>query len=184
MRLAVLLLVCGCTAQDVVVADIEAGPDGHPFRTCVGDQDCSPNEFCARHDCANVTGGCAPRPLFCDDDPKPVCDCTNGITYWNDCLRKAASATSSTPGPCEASAFTCDSMTKSCPSGTFCARLYKEGMCDPNGSGACWVLPETCPVDAGGPPYMKCPAAPPDECVDTCNAIRAQATYAQATICN
>jgi hypothetical protein len=182
MRVVVFVLMCGCAAQDIVVAEIEAGPDGHPFRTCVGNQDCAPNELCARHDCADVTGGCAPRPPMCDGDPKTVCGC-DGITYWNDCLRKAAGITADTPGACETNAVVC-SATTPCPSGTFCARLYPEGSCDTNGGGACWGMPDTCPLDAGGTIYKKCPASPPDECADTCTAIRDQGTYAKAPLCN
>jgi len=182
-RLLLSLLVCGCTAEDVVVADIEAGPDGHSFRTCVSNANCSPNEFCARHDCADVTGGCAPRPPFCDGDLKPVCDCTSGITYWNDCVRKAAGATASTPGSCETSALTCDMDASVCPDKTFCARLQPEGDCGV-GTGACWALPEACPVDAGGPIFKKCPANPPNACADMCTAIRDQGTYAAAPLCN
>ena len=178
MRLAAFLLVCGCAAQDVVVAEIEAGPDGHGFRTCVGNQDCAPNELCSRHDCGDVTGGCAPRPPFCDADRQPTCGC-DGITYWNDCLRRGASVTASTPGTCDTNAVTCDATTP-CPTGTFCARLAMTGACDPSSAGACWGLPDTCPADASAT-YERCPNP---KCSDACNAIRDQQAYAQAPTCH
>lgn len=181
-RALLLLLACACSPTDVVVASIEAGPDGPPFRTCVGNQDCSPNEFCERARCDDVTGGCAPRPIMCDESSSPVCGC-DGTTYWNDCVRKSNAATSATQGSCDTSALTCDDATP-CPSGAYCARLYPQGQCDTNGSGACWVLPLNCPeADAGdGLIWMKCPATPLD-CASTCDAIRSQATYASAQSC-
>jgi hypothetical protein len=178
--LAAFLFLCACAPTDVIVAEVEAGPDGSHFRTCVGNQDCSPNEFCDRHSCSDVTGGCAPRPLMCDQgDSNPMCSC-DGLNYWNDCVRKQNGISAATTGECETTATTCDDNTP-CPNGSYCARIFGEGECDPDGGGACWVLPTNCPPsepDAGM--YQKCPNP---TCSGLCDAIRSQQAYAAAPTC-
>jgi hypothetical protein len=162
------------TGDDTRVPEEEGGP------WCSNDEDC-PGAFCAKGSCDAPHGRCqVPRPA-CDDGYAPVCGC-DGVTYWNDCLRQKNSVSARTMGPCSARFVVCeaDAGNSPCPAQASCARLETgfSGPCDPNSPGVCWVLPETCPEDAGTPQWNRCTGgAGAPSCTDQCTAIRSGAPY-------
>ncbi len=191
-----LALVC-CAPQDVVVADVHGldggGGDGHngrPFgKECTTNDECGLSSFCERITCGDATGVCQVRPTFCEDLRAETCGC-NGVTFWNDCLRRQRGEAAAVPGLCT-SASCGGPMKKPCDFyGAYCARLLPQpdAMCDgpikDMIDGFCWVLPQNCPAeDAGGPPgvpkdprWVSCmgPHPPPMDCLSTCDAIRSQ----------
>ena len=166
--LALVLLACAlsgaCSSEEIVLARLPAKNDAGVSidpRRCEDDQDCGATAFCARAACGDVAGTCAGRPSVCDEAPMPVCGC-DGVTYWNDCLRRTAAVTSMFPGECPMDfARTCGGHgdhgrgpgppSEHCPAGATCARLLPrlpEGepfSCPPEVPGICWALPIDCP---------------------------------------
>ncbi len=180
---ASLTLGAGCGEADVIVATTYATADasafdGGPGQTCMTDHDCLAIELCARTTCSDVTGVCARRPTLCDNGLKPVCGC-DGVTYWNDCLRKQSGASTSTAGECSGSFAACGGVSNmECPTGATCNRLVPGPGNDCNLSpvGACWVLPDECPASSSVPPLKGCPPDPPT-CTDVCAAIESGNPY-------
>lgn len=187
---AAAAVVC-CTPEDVVVANVHDGgaqqSDAKPFgKTCTTNDDCGLSSYCERAACGDPTGVCQVIPTFCDDMRAPVCAC-DGVTFWNDCLRRSRGETASIPGICESGAAECGGpMRKTCTLlGASCAKLVRpDARCDGPMQdmidGHCWVLPITCPPSdpmdekwAGcGPPPPPGDAGPMPNCRGTCEAIR------------
>ncbi len=193
-------LSASCSDEQIVLATLPPTFDGGmpgDGRRCVEDKDCTTTEFCARVACGDVAGTCADAPVVCEEEGHPVCGC-DGVTYWNDCLRRSRGITSSTPGECGYNARSCHHGTKSgppgdpsiCPAGTFCAHLQSlagdvpspPDFCGPNAPGSCWALPVVCPDHAGPDRWIAC-GAPQAVCTTTCDAIRSGTTYARAKSC-
>jgi hypothetical protein len=177
------LAFAACSPQEVVVADLPPAPDGGGGAPpCVTDGDCPSNAFCARARCGDVGGRCESVPLLCGPERAPTCGC-NGVTYWNDCLRRAGLVTASTPGECS-SGVACGGHDKlPCPvAGTSGARLVARDRCGPGDDrGTCWMLPPTCGADPG-PTFASCPSPPPAPpgsftCVSACEAIRSEKPF-------
>ncbi len=185
---AVLALVC-CAPTDVVVADVhgalDGGGDSRPFgKSCTVNDDCGPSSFCERTACGDATGVCQVRPTFCDNALLPTCAC-DGVTFWNDCLRRSRGETAAIPGQCTSGAAVCGNFMKPpCPlEGSSCARLLPpDARCDgpmppPDMTdGFCWVVPVTCPptniMDTKWVPCSGGPPPPPMDCKGYCEAIK------------
>lgn len=187
-----LLLVAACADQDIVVADIAQTTDGGdaspPGSACKTNDDCAPNAFCAKSSCDAPSGGCELRPVLCDSDARPTCGC-DGVTYWNDCLRKRTGVAASTHDQCTSYAVCNDPIGASCPvAGASCARLVPpQAPCPPMFPGACWMLPDTCPPppppgspDPRLPTFRDCGMGPGGACSSMCDAIRSGAPHQQA----
>lgn len=175
-----LLGVAACSPQEVVLADLPERPDaGGSSGPCVADADCPASSFCARAACGDVGGRCEAAPVLCDGARAPSCGC-DGVTYWNDCLRRQGRVTSATPGECTMPAGCGGKDHRVCPvEGAACARVYPRDRCSPGDDrGTCWVLPPTCTGDLGPllQPCFPAPGTPPGPppCVDACTAIRSQ----------
>ncbi len=188
----ILALVC-CAPQDVVVADVHGldGGDSKPFgKSCTTNEECGLSSFCERDSCGAATGVCQVRPTFCEDMRAETCAC-DGVTFWNDCLRRQRGETASVPGQCTSAAAECGGPTKCALVGAYCAKLFPQpdAKCDgPREAigGVCWVLPNTCPMEDAGPKHgdpmdpkwITCmggpPPPPPMGCTGTCDAIRSQ----------
>jgi hypothetical protein len=166
VALVVAFVASACGAKDVVVAqEVEAGP-----RPCASDLECRKDDYCAKASCTAIEGVCERRPATCPDDGAPVCGC-DGITYWNDCLRRQVGVAAATQGACPPGvAAACGGpMNAPCANPkASCARLLPPGPCPPDVKGACWIMPATC---APAPPAW-IPCGPQTQCVDTCSAIR------------
>jgi hypothetical protein len=200
--LAGIVLVSACADEEILLARLpptkDAGIAIEPKR-CVDADDCPNSAFCARIACRDEGGICTARPTLCEDEGSAVCGC-DGITYWNDCLRRAAGITAQTPRPCMPDvAQTCGGMgqhgpgpgpaSERCPAGTFCARLLPPSPpgapneCPPDVPGTCWAaLPPVCPVEAGPDRWSGCGALDP-VCRTTCDAIHTGKPHRLAKAC-
>jgi hypothetical protein len=207
--LLVFALVSACAEEEIVLATLPAPSKTAPPKEglrCVEDATCGANEFCARKGCGEVGGACEPRPVICEEDAAPVCGC-DGITYWNDCLRRAAGTTAMTDGECGPSGRLCGIVLPSkvppggppgpgepapgaetCPQDTYCARLLGPSggppvECPADAPGTCWALPAVCPTVGTGPDrWLAC--GPPDGCKTTCDAIRSRQPHRRAKACH
>ncbi len=199
-----------CTPEEIVIASDKRsdGADGSRGDDddkrgaedgCKSTEDCGGEAaLCERSSCKEPLGKCATRPPVCDPAPAPVCGC-DGITYWNDCLRRAFGVTAATLGECPPGTSPCDPVlppkdpkdpppaVQSCPLGASCARLLSVGSsCDkPMPKGACWRLPARCPLDADantGDGFVSC-KDPKSPCTSTCDAIRSEEPMVRAASC-
>lgn len=190
-----LVLVAACEREEILLLTIEADagapvdaalPDAEPpGPSCEDDRGCAPNTFCAKARCGDPSGHCEKRPSFCGDaPPAPVCAC-DGVTYWNDCVRKTRGQPAAFPGECPvAKAAACDDrIGKKCPKGAMCAKLAPAFGCSPDVAGYCWVVPPTCPAPTGVDRFVKCGPTPEPECVDLCAAIKSGVPHASADSC-
>lgn len=176
-----------CGAEEIVVADVPAAPTNGE---CLTDADCSPDAFCAKEACGPIRGLCQRRPVVCGNEASPVCGC-NGVSYWNDCLRREAGVAAAVAGECVVNPAGCGGAGDlPCPAGAVCARLIpNRDACGAAVPGVCWGLPTTCPgrggpsgqggdPDRGGPDedrpaedaWVSC--ANPKECLGVCEAMR------------
>jgi hypothetical protein len=168
-------LLSGCKEAPVVLAsfdEVDSGPERPMPARCIADRDCAPGSYCERRHCEDTTGECHRFPVACTDEEMPSCGC-DGVTYWNDCLRRTAGVSAATIGECTYP-LTC-STEEDCPSGAACARLVgaDPAFCRPDVDGSCWVLPVACPEAASADRWSSCdPADTKDRCIDTCTAIR------------
>lgn len=146
---------------------------------CRTNRDCGQGWLCEKPSCDSETGVCDLRPGKTDLDYAPVCGC-DGVTYWNDVIRRQAGESLLAVDQCSTTVRPCD-VDQDCgvmfPS---CARLVSRGeQCSPSSSGACWVLPPDCPDPVNDPDiWQECrppmPGVPPPPCLDTCRAIRSE----------
>jgi hypothetical protein len=153
------------------------GDGGFEQAPCASAADCMPDWQCEKPSCDAPLGTCSPPPpIFCEREPFPVCGC-DGVTYWNDCVRRQVGAQARTSGECSATACECKTDADCADDAEFavCAHLVQGGeVCHPDDTGACWVLPPQCMPNFGDPPvWQECrpPDASPAPCVDTCLAI-------------
>lgn len=188
---AVMLVAAACTEETIVLANVPADDGGAGDKTwqehprCVNNSDCTPGTFCERRGCADTAGTCEPYPVLCGDEA-PVCGC-DGVTYWNDCLRRAAGLAMAHPGECT-EGRPCDDGARKCPKGALCAKLVGFDDLGPSCHvpvGRCWVLPATCPPPTRADRWDEC--APPERalhCADTCTAIRTERSFVRAISCH
>jgi hypothetical protein len=200
--LAPLLFGAACTKEEIVLAELPPSAEGGAAvaaKRCVDVSDCAEVGFCERRDCADIAGTCQPRPVVCDEEARPVCGC-DGITYWNDCERKAAGITASTTGECTTTAQVCGHNgpraggppggPAQCPPETYCARLLPPPQpgnpppvaCPLDVTGSCWALPAVCPQRAGPDRWNACGPGG-STCVTTCDAIRTGEPHRRANAC-
>jgi hypothetical protein len=159
------------------------GTGGMAPTTCSSEADCMPGWVCNKQGCGSPTGLCVPWPIFCPPDPAPVCGC-NGVTYWNDCIRLQSPDPTefALPGPCSATACSCEIGTDCMVAYASCSHLLPPGEMCGHGMGACWVLPPKCAPSGDSKMWREC--KPPDlgevpQCLDTCNAIATEHSYAE-----
>jgi hypothetical protein len=183
LSLAVVALAPSCKDETIVLASVH-GVDGGggPAVRCTTIDECPTGSFCSKVDCHDAAGTCEPFPAVCGDDEHPVCGC-DGITYFNDCLRRGAGVAAARDDECGHEAVGCDDAV-SCPEATYCARLLGFGGppgCPPGIHGTCWILPTTCPPPSHADRWNACAGG--SQCVDTCTAIRTGAPHVRASSC-
>jgi hypothetical protein len=161
-------------------AGVEAGVPG-----CSSNEDCAPTAFCEKPTCDAGLGTCAVRSLDCSEaGVEQECGC-DGVGYWNDCLRRRDGIASFTPGFCRNRFAGCgEPGDPACPVlDAVCGRVEFGGQCDRRGT--CWVLPDQCDPDAGGPSFVPCGPMmpmppPPPACTNLCSALRSQVPQVRA----
>lgn len=184
------LVVAACSSHDVVLASLGGDDGGAGSVRCSQPRDCPDGSYCELATCGASSGTCQLFPAMCPGDSAPVCGC-DGLTYFNDCLRKSRGVGSSTPGPCLlADATTCGGPAqRACPSNAVCAILLGPGPCPPDAEGACWVLPSACPMppDGGigprGPDRWSSCQTGGTGCLDLCSALRTGGSYQRSPVC-
>ncbi len=184
---ALLFAAAACAPEDIVAAStivpVDASDEAHPG--CMRNEDCADDQFCSKSACQDASGRCEKRPTLCDAAPSAACGC-DGISYFNDCLRRASGVASSTPGECDANAVHCGGLDDgACPAEAYCAKLLPPGPhCPGDPRGTCWVLPSACGAEPpGGDLWSSCQGGGPDVCVPTCQAIRSEQPHVRAFRC-
>jgi Kazal-type serine protease inhibitor domain len=186
--LSVLIATLGqaCSGPDIPLATLPPSDAATPH-VCTSKNDCPEHFYCEKATCDASTGTCQPVPTSCDDVESPVCGC-DGVTYFDDCLRKANSVASSTQRQCGFdSALPCGGPSGArCPAGTFCAQFTfrppgPPGPCPPDVPGFCWALPSACPEATGMMGWDSCSSM--QLCLDTCTAIRQGGAYRHSFMC-
>jgi hypothetical protein len=175
--LPVLIATIGlsCSGPDIPLATLPESDAAAP-QECTSTPNCPEHFYCQKATCQASTGTCQPMPTTCDGMELPYCGC-DGVTYFNDCLRKANGIESSTPMECGfESGRECGGPSGgTCPSGTYCAYFFaRPGPCPPFVPGSCWAIPSACPI-SGMSAWDSCDST--EKCIDRCTAIRQGGTY-------
>jgi hypothetical protein len=180
-----------CSPEVIVLAEVPATDGGaveQPGVRCVESSECGPGAFCDRHRCHEPAGTCVQFPVSCTDDEHPVCGC-DGITYFNDCLRRAAGVAGSEIEECTATAVSCGAPGETCPEGALCARLTgSQGpgrpACHLPQRGHCWVVPAACPPPGRPDRWDECSDdVTAIHCAGTCSAILSGKSFTRAARC-
>ncbi len=178
------LALAACSEETIVLATVPETTDGGrppEILRCVRTADCPRDAFCDKPACDAPTGICRRVPTFCPPEERPTCGC-NGISYFNDCLRRAAGVEASTPDEC-AAPLACNRAAP-CPDGATCALLVAGpgAECAPEPEGVCWVVPPTCPPPLSPDRWESCVPGG-ERCISTCEAILRGVPYRRAGRC-
>jgi hypothetical protein len=185
---AAMFLVAACREDPIILATLEPTDRPPSDVRCVRDE-CPRGTYCEKLACDAPAGTCVPFATVCPSNEEPVCGC-DGVTYFNDCLRRASGAGMAHPGECGREARPCQS-AEECPSGAACSLLtgLDEGDCREL-RGRCWVVPVECPPPSALDRWQPCLPPPPSPepppalpCVDTCTAVRSGAPHTRAFRC-
>jgi len=174
-----------CAPTDVTLAILPIEQEAGPPLRCETSLDCASNLYCDKATCDALSGTCELPPAYCDDDEDPFCG-YDGITYFDDCLRKASGIVCSSQGACPLNAaVTCAGPAdRMCPNGYDCGQLQKlePAVCAANAEGICWLVPAQCP-SPGVNLWDSCLQEGP-HCVDTCTALHDGGAYLRSSTCH
>jgi hypothetical protein len=159
----------------------ESGAPGDGSMHCMTNLDCPSTWFCSKADCANTSGSCAPRPIFCDANALPVCGCDH-VTYWNSCVRQDFGVSAEHAGECGAIGTICTTNADCGAAGVTCEQLLLPPMddCAEPGLGTCWATPNDCGMTTENRRWLACSEpgiGSPASCVTTCDAIQSGKRY-------
>jgi hypothetical protein len=169
-RLVLVVLLAGCDVVDLPLVDVDAGDAFMPMMgaPCSNNDGCLGGQFCEKPACGAL-GRCVAQPPFCDGESRPECGC-DGVTYWNDCLRRQAGQSMRERGPC-VSPRPCDTTTP-CGGEAICARIVDPSQCvGVVPAGACFVLPANSCEGFMPDHFYEC-GSTMTQCLDACGAIR------------
>lgn len=165
---AAVMLTLGCAPYDVVVVRLPTTDGGTP---CARTEECPVGFSCQRSQCEDLSGYCERVPPVCDAEADPVCGC-DGVSYWNDCLRRNQGVTAAVPGACVAG-LSCREHSE-CPDRSSCAFLLtSRADCGRDvESGTCWRAPAECSRTALMEGWSLCTGeGEAGQCIDTCRAM-------------
>lgn len=168
-RALLVLLLAACDPVDFTVAHVPDSGDFAP-NPCTDNSDCHGDQFCEKHGCGDTHGDCHQKPLCMGiDEYEPVCGC-NGVTYWNDCLRKLDGANFKEMDQCDA-AKSCN-VASDCSQGPWatCARVSQVSCPTSGAPGVCWATPAVCP----GGQSTNAQSCAGGACMDLCSALKSQ----------
>ncbi|MFZ5897176.1 MAG: hypothetical protein ACOY0T_39320 [Myxococcota bacterium] len=161
----------------------QGGSVGMPG-VCRSNADCD-SGYCEKARCTDEFGRCERRAVACEGiGPPAVCGC-DGITYYNDCLRRQAGVSQRSQGECGSDAVLCrGSLDCGNRPGVQCAHLFAPGEpCGPPAPpvpGTCWVIPDVCDPTKDSGRYTECGGPQAGRCADTCNAVRSGHPFVKA----
>lgn len=190
--MAVCWLSAACQPEDILLATVsDAGLDGGAQDagsqsdaadgSCRNSGDCDPSSLCEKSSCDAALGQCARRPVVCGPDPSPVCGC-DGLTYFNDCLRRSVGAGAATRDECGQNAILCGGpQAVGCPPFASCGKLGNVGA-SCSDFGLCWVLPNRC-SDGLRDEFAPCFDGPNEPCVSACAAIESEEPHVRSMRC-
>jgi Kazal-type serine protease inhibitor domain len=139
-------LGCGRHLNEVASAADDGGDDAEIPCSPTIDAACKLNR-CAGSCDDPTTGKCEsiPEPSTCTGGYSPVCGC-NGVTYFNDCLRKAAQANLAVTGQCGQLVASCEGGRLPCLEGPGPKPCDPTGSCDDADGGAVCAFLVSFPV--------------------------------------
>ncbi|HEY6722553.1 MAG TPA: hypothetical protein VI197_00940 [Polyangiaceae bacterium] len=178
---SVTMTATATASASATASSSETSTTGMTTEPCSDVYDCGNYFFCQKDSCSAAMGACEPRPVLGDPDPDPVCGC-DGVTYWNDSLRRQFGVASATPGECSGYARRCNSGEDCGVFPGYCARILPPGAsCDPEPyprpEGTCWVIPPRPEMVTDSTLFLLCPTPSmpaPEYCADTHLAIASQ----------
>jgi hypothetical protein len=142
---------------------------------------CGDGSYCEAPGCA--AGTCVPVPNVASEsaDKAPVCGC-DGATYWNAKVAATHAMSVASIGECAPVVFCGGFANIQCPRGLHCNYGGDDQtICLVSDvGGACWGMPQACPMVVIGATTRACGAA---SCVEECTLVKQGTTFYEDATC-